>query len=278
MVNALTTSDHYPYSFREVLGDKADERAVHPFPERTVNYGEDSVKIVMDAYSGQITFYQMTDDPIVSTWAQRVSRSLQTRVRHAFGGAAQLTYPLQWFHVQFDDIYKRYHQNDPIQFYNVEDLWDDADEVLGSLGRGLKGSARPTRSTFSYEGHPMLIDPADLPAGVNIGTPGELEYAMVLPFTPEGQRNLRSLIIVFQDPEHYGKLVSLQIPQGEFVPGPEQIESYIDNDRPVHQQVTMWIRHASEVIRGHMCCCRSRGPVVCRDDLGQLARRTSCRS
>jgi uncharacterized membrane protein (UPF0182 family) len=36
------------------------------------------------------------------------------------------------------------------------------------------------------------------------------------------------------------------------VPGPEQIESYIDNDRPVHQQVTMWIRHASEVIRGHM--------------------------
>jgi hypothetical protein len=76
----------------------------------------------------------------------------------------------------------------------------------------------------------MLIDPADLPAGVDIGTPGRLEYAMVWPFTPEGQRNLRSLIVAFQDPENYGKLVSLRIPQGEFVPGPEQIESYIDNE------------------------------------------------
>ena len=108
----------------------------------------------------------------------------------------------------------------------------------------------------------MLIDPADLPAGVDIGTPGRLEYAMVWPFTPEGQRNLRSLIIAFQDPEHYGKLVSLQIPQGQFVPGPEQIESYIDNDRPVHQQVTMWIRHASEVIRGHMVVLPVKGDLL----------------
>jgi uncharacterized membrane protein (UPF0182 family) len=84
----------------------------------------------------------------------------------------------------------------------------------------------------------------------------------VWPFTPEGQRNLRSLIVVFQDPENYGKVVSLQIPQGEFVPGPEQIEAYIDNDRPVHQQVTMWIRHASEVIRGHMVVLPVKGDLM----------------
>jgi uncharacterized membrane protein (UPF0182 family) len=262
MVNALTTSGNYPYAFREVLGDKADERAVYPFPERTINYGEDSVKIVMDAYSGRITFYQMTDDPIVSTWARvypdlfRPASAMPEAVR------AQVTYPLQWFHVQFDDIYKRYHQKDVIQFYNVEDLWDDADEVLGSLGRGLRGFGTTDQSTFSYEGHPMLIDPADLPAGVNVGTPGRLEYAMVWPFTPEGQRNLRSVIIVFQDPEHYGKVISLQLPQGAFVPGPEQIESYIDNDRPVHQQVTMWIRHASEVIRGHLMLLPVKGDLM----------------
>jgi uncharacterized protein len=262
MVNALTTSKYYPYGFREVLGDKADERAVYAFPERIINYGEDSVKIVMDAYSGQITFYQMNADPIVSTWARVYPDLFRPASQMPAAVRAQLTYPLQWFHIQFDDIYKRYHQNDPIQFYNVEDLWDDADEVLGSLGRGLKGFGTTDQSTFSYEGHPMLIDPADLPAGVNVGTPGQLEYAMVWPFTPEGQRNLRSVIIVFQDPEHYGKVVSLRIPQGEFVPGPEQIESYIDNDRPVHQQVTMWIRHASEVIRGHLMLLPVKGDLM----------------
>jgi uncharacterized membrane protein (UPF0182 family) len=262
MINALSTSDRYPYAFPEVLGDKAEERAVHPFPERTVNYAEDSVKITMDAYSGEIAFYQMTDDPIISSWA-RVYPSLFRRGAEMPAGArAQMTYPLQWFHVQFDDIYKRYHQTDPIQFYNVEDLWDDADEVLGSLGRGLKGFGSTDQSTFSFEGHPMLIDPADLPPGVNMGAPGALEYCLVFPFTPEGQRNLRSLIVAFQDPDHYGELVSLQIPQGQFVPGPEQIESYIDNDRPVHQQVTMWMRHASEVIRGHMVVLPVKGDLM----------------
>jgi uncharacterized protein len=250
MVNALTTSDQYPYSYREVLGDKADERAVEKFPQRTINYAEDSVKITMDAFTGQIHFYKIADDPIVNSWARvypdlfRSSPSMPKAVR------AQLTYPLQWFHIQFDDIYKRYHQRDPIQFYNVEDLWDDADETLGSLGRGLTGFGTTDQMTFSYEGHNLLIDPADLPSGVNIGRAGELQYTMLMPFTPEGARNLRSVILAFQDPETYGRLVSLQIPQGMFVPGPEQIDAYVDNDQPVHQQVTMWIRHASEVIRG----------------------------
>ncbi len=103
---------------------------------------------------------------------------------------------------------------------------------------------------LKYWGSAALLDPADLPPGVNIGKPGDLQYAMLMPFTPESGRNLRSLVIALQDPGNYGRLISLQIPQGMFVPGPEQIDAYIDNDRPVHQQVTMWIRHATEVIRG----------------------------
>jgi uncharacterized membrane protein (UPF0182 family) len=164
--------------------------------------------------------------------------------------AAQLTYPLQWFHVQFDDIYKRYHQRQPIEFYNVEDLWDDADETLGSLGRGLTSFGTGDQMTFSYEGYNALLDPADMPAGVNLGRPGDLQYAMLMPFTPEAARNLRALVIAVQDPAQYGRLISLQVPQGHFFPGPEQVDAYIDNDRPVHQQVTMWIRHAAEVLRG----------------------------
>jgi uncharacterized membrane protein (UPF0182 family) len=250
MVNGLTTTKEYPYSFREVLGDKADERAIEKFPERIINYAEDSVKITIDAYSGEVHFYKIADDPIVNTWS-RVYNDLFEPISSAPEEVkAQLTYPLQWFHIQFDDIYKRYHQKHPIEFYNVEDLWDDADETIGSIGRGLSGFGTGDQLTFSFEGYNILLDPADLPEGVEAGNPGELEYVMLLPFTPEGARNLRSLIIAFQDPEDYGRLVNLRIPQGVFVPGPEQNDAYICNDRPVHQQVTMWIRHASEVIRG----------------------------
>lgn len=250
MINGLTTTDQYPYSFREVLGDKADERAVERFPERVINYAEDSMKITIDAYSGRVRIFRIADDPIARTWAHVYPELFEPRSAMPSSVAAQLTYPLQWFHVQFDDIYKRYHQHDPIQFYNVEDLWDDADETLGSLGRGLSSFGTGDQMTFSYEGYNVLLDPADMPKGVDIGRPGQLQYAMLMPFTPEAARNLRSLIVALQDPEGYGRLLSLQIPQGTFVPGPEQVDAYVDNDRPVHQQVTMWIRHASEVLRG----------------------------
>jgi len=250
MINGLTTSDRYPYSFPEILGDKADERAVETFPERIINYAEDSVKVTLDAYSGEVHFYKITDDPIVSTWANIYNDLFEPMPVMPSGVKAQLTYPLQWMHIQFDDIYKRYHQKNPIEFYNVEDLWDDADETIGSLGRGLSGFGTSDQLTFSFEGYDILLDPADLPSGIVSGNPGDLKYVKLLPFTPESARNLRSLIIAYQDPEEYGRLINLRLPQGEFVPGPEQNDAYVCNDRPVHQQVTMWIRHASEVIRG----------------------------
>jgi hypothetical protein len=262
MVNGLTTSDQYPYAFPEVLGDKSDERAVEFFPERVINYAEDSVKVTVDAYSGDVRFYKMSDDPIVNTWARVYPDLFEPAAAMPKQVEEQLTYPLQWLHIQFDDIYKRYHQREPFEFYNLEDIWDDADDTLGSIGRGLSGFGTGDQMTFSYEGYDALLDPQDLPEGVDIGEPGELQFAKLMPFTPESGRNLRSLIIALQDPGSYGRLISLQIPQGMFVPGPEQIDAYIDNDRPVHQQVTMWIRHASEVIRGRTLLLPVRGDLI----------------
>lgn len=262
MVNALTTTDMYPYAFREVLGDKSDERAVEAYPERIVNYGEDSVKITMDAYTGEVRFYRIADDPIIRAWARcfpglfAADAAMPTAVR------SQLNYPLQWFHVQFDDIYKRYHMRHPLEFYNVEDLWDDADEAIGSLGRGLEEYGTADEMTFSYEGFNALIDPADLPQGTNAGRPGELQYMMLMPFTPEGARNTRALILAMQDPGSYGRLINLRVPQGVFVPGPEQADTIIDTDSQVNQQIALWIRHASEVIRGHTIMLPVRGDVV----------------
>jgi uncharacterized membrane protein (UPF0182 family) len=262
MVNGLTTSHNYPYSFREVLGDKADERAVEEFPERVINYAEDAVKVTVDAFTGRTHLYKITDDPIVDAWSRIYPALFEPRASMPASVEAQLTYPLQWFHIQFDDIYKRYHQRNPIEFYNVEDLWDDADEVLGSIGRGLTEFGTTDQMTFSYEGHNLLLDPADLPAGSSAGTAGEPQFALLMPFTPEGARNLRSVIVALQDPGHYGDLLNLRIPQGAFVPGPEQIDTYIDTDAQVNQQITLWVRHGAEVVRGHTLLLPVRGDLL----------------
>lgn len=261
LINGLTTTAMYPYAFREVLGDKADERAVEAHPERVINYGEDSVKITMNAFDGAVHFYKISDDPIIRAWSAAYPGLFESG--DAMHGAvrAQLNYPLQWFHVQFDDIYKRYHMRTPLEFYNVQDLWDDADEVVGSLGRGLQEYGTKDEMTFSYEGFNALIDPADLP-GAAVGQPGDLQYAMLMPFTPEGQRNLRSLIVALQDPEHYGRLLDYRVPQGVYLAGPEQADTLIDTDAQVNQQIALWVRHASEVIRGHTIVVPVKGDVL----------------
>jgi hypothetical protein len=262
MVNGLTTTNQYPYSFREVLGDKADERAVEAFPERIINYAEDAVKVTVDAFSGEVHLYKISDDPIVAAWSRIYPALFEPRSAMPAAVGAQLTYPLQWFHVQFDDIYKRYHQRHPIEFYNVEDLWDDADEVVGSIGRGLTEFGTTDQMTFSYEGHNLLLDPADLPPGGNAGPAGALQFAMLMPFTPDGGRNLRSVVVAFQDPANYGELLNLRIPQGVFVAGPEQVDTYIDTDSQVNQQITLWVRHGAEVVRGHTLLLPVRGDVL----------------
>ena len=262
MLNALTTTDAYPYSFHEQLGDKADERAVEKFPERRINYAEDSVKVTMDAYTGALHFYKLGDDPIVAAWARVYPGLFEAASAMPSAVEDQLTYPLQWFHIQFDDIYKRYHQKHPIEFYNAEDLWDDADEVVGSIGRGLVEFGTGDQMTFSYEGYQVLLDPADVPAAAGLGPPGTLQYATLMPFTPEGARNLRSVVVALQDRGQYGRLLNLRVPQGVFLTGPEQADTLIDDDAQVNQQITLWVRHGSEVVRGHTLLLPVGGDVL----------------
>ncbi len=263
MINALTTSDGYPYSLRAQLGDKASDRAPSElqFPTRQINYAEDSTKVTIDAQTGEIAFYKITDGPIVDAWEHIYPDLFRTGSSMPKSIEAHLTYPLQWFHIQFDDVYKRYHQGNYLEFYNLEDLWDDADEVLGPIGVGLTSFGNSDESTFSVEGTHMLIDPGDLPDS-GIGSRGELEFAMLMPFTPEGARNLRSLIVALQDPGSYGELYSFRIPQGTFIPGPEQADAMIDADPSVNQQLTLWVRHGAQVVAGHTLLLPVGGDVL----------------
>jgi len=84
----------------------------------------------------------------------------------------------------------------------------------------------------------------------------------VMPYTPEGARNLRSLVIALQDPGHYGELLNLRVPQGVFIAGPEQADTSIDNDAQVNQQITLWVRHGSEVVRGHPLLLPVAGDLI----------------
>lgn len=241
MVNGMTTSNSYPYSLHEELGDKSDERSRRPRPERIVNYIEDSVKATVDAYTGAVRFYKISKDPIIEVWSKIYPDLFVEGGTMPPGVRAQITYPPQLFHVQFDDLYIYYHMKDPMYYFNMEDMWDDADEVLGPMldeGRAV---------TFSFEPYNCMIDTG----GALPESSHPAQYSLVMPFTPERALNLRAIPVVYQDGEDYGKMTVLAVPKGHYVIGPEQADAAVDQVPEISQEFAWWNRRGMEILRGH---------------------------
>ena len=116
LMDAFTTSDVYPYARRITLGSDS------------INYIRNSVKIVIDAYTGQTTFYVFdAHDPIIAAY-RAVFPSLFTDAA-AMPAAVRkhVRYPELLLNVQAA-VYGLYHMTDPDVFYNREDLWSVATE------------------------------------------------------------------------------------------------------------------------------------------------------
>lgn len=249
LVNCMTHSRWYPFSrYREF--DETDEDG----NEIVANYVRDAVKVSIDAYSGETIFYKIADEPIINSWAKIYPDLFRPMSEMPPSVVSQINYPLQLFHMQFDDTYKRYHMRNYLEFYNTEDQWDDSDEALGPVSK---------EKTVPYEATHMLVDPRDLPPGADIQcTDGDTQYVLYQPFTPKDALNLRALIMVFQDPENYGKMVSYQVPQGEWMTGPEQADAIIDADRDVNVQLTLWERSGCEALNGHTILLPVKGDLL----------------
>jgi uncharacterized membrane protein (UPF0182 family) len=241
MVNALTTSDKYPYSHFQPLGDKSNEQSLIPRPHELVNYVKDSVKATVDAYTGKVTLYKFADEPVVNTWASIYPDLFRKREEMPKAIRAHLQYPRQLLHIQFDNVYYKYHMTDPLTFFNLEDMWDDADEVKGPILSDGKSI------TFSVEPRHWMAETG----GVLPKSSERTQFVLSMVFTNEQALNLRAIPIVYQDGDDYGRTVVLRVPKGHFYPGPEQADAAIDQDPGISEQISWWNRTGSSVIRGH---------------------------
>ena len=116
LMDAFTTSDTYPYARRYGLGDEQ------------INYLRNSVKIVVDAYTGATTFYVFDpQDPIIAAYRAVFPRLFVDAAAMAPAVRKHVRYPGLLLGVQAA-VYGLYHMTVPDVFYNREDLWTVATE------------------------------------------------------------------------------------------------------------------------------------------------------
>ena len=211
--DAYTVTDRYPYATAGT---------------RTLNYIRNSVKIVIDAYQGSVTFYLADPaDPIVQTLARVFPTLLRPLDDMPADLRSHVRYPEGIFQIQAS-VYATYHMTNPAVFYNKEDQWEAPAVDNGSESRRMA------------------------PYYTMMKIPGErnAEFIQMLPFTPRRRDNLASWMVARSDGEHYGKLVGFQFPKQTLVFGPQQVVARINQDQVISPQITLWNQQGSEVIQG----------------------------
>jgi uncharacterized membrane protein (UPF0182 family) len=221
IMDAFTVSDGYPYSSHYRLD------------RDSINYMRNSVKVVIDAYTGATTFYVFDqEDPIIAAYRRIFPSLFKDAATMPPGLRNHMRYPELLLKLQAE-VYELYHMTDPGAFYNREDLWTVATEV------GMSEGGQQVTQTMQ-------------PNFVLMKLPGEtgVEFVEILPFTPANRNNLIGWIAGRSDGEHYGTSVVYNFPKTKLVDGPLQIEARIDQNAQLSGQLTLWNQQGSHVRRG----------------------------
>ncbi len=74
----------------------------------------------------------------------------------------------------------------------------------------------------------------------------------MLPFTPVSKKVTIGWLAARSDGENYGRLLAYLFPKERTVDGPSQIENRIGQDTVITEQLALWGRGGSRVIRGNL--------------------------
>ena len=239
IIDMYTVSDKYPYA------QPADTRRINENSGLPVNFNylRNSVKAIVNAYDGTMNFYVVDEnDPIMTAYNDIFPNLFSPKSEMSSELLDHIRYPEDLFTIQ-SDMYRDYHMTDPRVFYADEDPW-----VIPS-----DSSTTPRVATLRGEFTEIGFKPM-LPYYLLMSLPGEtdLSYLIFQPFNPENRPNMQSFLVADADPENYGQLIDFRLPKGEFVDGPSQVATRINQDPDISQIFTLLDQQGSSVIKGNL--------------------------
>jgi uncharacterized membrane protein (UPF0182 family) len=218
--DAYTTSNMYPYS----------SRSRSPLNNKRLNYIRNSVKAVVDAYNGDVSFYLIDEvDPIAKTYTRIFPDLFKPMSEMPADLRRHIRYPRDLFKIQVG-TYRTYHMEDEQVFYNQEDLWQIPDEIYGE-------------SRQEMEPYYIIMKLSD---------DKKEEFLLMLPFTPSKKDNMIGWLAARCDLPNYGDLVVYKLPKDKLVYGPMQIEARVNQQTEISGEFTLWSQRGSRIIRGNL--------------------------
>jgi uncharacterized protein len=240
VVDGYTTTDLYPYSERISLpGATATSQtpngAVAGQAVGQINYLRNSVKAVVDAYTGAVTLYQWgPSDPLLRTWMNAFPGIIKPRSDIPAYLLPHLRYPPDQFEVQ-RQILAKYHVTNPQSFY---------------------GGPTGTQVTSSLNQPPYYL---------TMTMPGyrQPEFSLTTAMAQRSRPNLAAYIAVDSNPRiGYGTLRVLQLPQAAAILGPQQVQNNFESDTVASKELSLFRQGGSAVIKGNLVALPLAGGLL----------------
>jgi len=250
--DAYTATDNYPY------GQNADTGAVVQGSGLggSFNYVRNSVKVVIDAYTGKMTFYVMDpNDPIIETYSKAFHGMFTPADKMPAELRDHLRYPEDLFTVQAT-MYGKYHIVKASSFYSAADAWT----LSPDPGSGSPSQALATTQTVNAQG--QVVSTGQLvrmsPIYQVMRIPGETQQSFnaidaLVPVSTGSQiQTLSGFMVAGSDPGHYGQLSMFVTPRDNPVNGPAIVAAKISATPTVSAQISLLNQNGSSVLLGNV--------------------------
>lgn len=198
---------------------------------RRVNYVRNSVKITVDAVTGDIRFYRVPlEDPLTDAFAAAYPSLFQPMSEMPAALRDHLRYPRTLLDLQAN-VLRLYHQKDVATFHGQQDVWLESEE----LARGTDAVAyAPEYGIYRLPGEDVA------------------RFQLTTVFVPAGRENLTAMMAGRTNDAGVPELRLMEVPVADQVRGPRQIEVLVEQDPVISQQFSLWRTGGSEVWTGHL--------------------------
>ncbi len=251
VTDAYTTTTRYPYGQR--IGDV--QRSPQSGLSDNDNYVRNSVKAVVDAYTGEATFYVVDEqDPILQAW-RGAFPDLFTPLSEMPDELRQhLRYPEDLFRIQ-TDVYSKYRIDPALFFQRDGNAWSVAQapgtepsQLVVNAGGPVTadGTNTAAENTFATESNSDRFIPYYTMFDTSApGEPSEENFVMLRPFVPfstnDERTQLQAYMTASSDPDSYGKLTTyiVEDANGNLPDGPLRVAGNAESTEAISRRISL---------------------------------------
>ena len=257
VIDAYTTSNRYPYAQGADLSQLGEGSGLN----QPLNYIRNSVKAVVDAYTGSVTLYVNDDaDPVLQVWRSAFPDLFTDGSEMPDELRAHLRYPEELFRLQ-TAAYAKYQLDDPVAFLNRDGAWSIAlaapeqppqnggsdtattptTTVAATASSGEESFATETNAARFVPYYGMFHADGDEAAS----------FQLFQPFQPFSVKNEQRQLVAYMTADADGTLTAYAV-QGTLPDGPNVVGNNISTDKKFAPEVTVLGLAGSEVVYGDL--------------------------